>query len=47
MGEEGPSMMTVTSRVIITVCWLALVLATGEIGHRRLRREVDSTATEI
>jgi hypothetical protein len=24
--DEGPSMMTVTSRVIITVCWVVLAL---------------------
>ena len=24
--DKGPSMMTITSRVIITVCWLVLLL---------------------
>jgi hypothetical protein len=36
MDEEGgPSMMTVTSRVIIMACWLALVLAPFAIDPNR------------
>jgi hypothetical protein len=35
MTEEGPSMLTVTSRVIITVCWLALVFAPFVIDPNR------------
>ena len=29
-NNEGPSMMTVTSRVIIIICWLALMLLAVE-----------------
>ena len=32
--DEGPSMMTVTSRVIITVCWVVLALLRLEHPNR-------------